>query len=201
MLTRWCLALLGALTIVAPLSARADDVRYYEKDGVTYCETTHTVHRPISETHYEDRQQTVYTEQVQTRLQPVARSYLVPVIEYVYEPYVANRWNPFAQPYQSYHYVPRLHWVSRTEQLQMPVVERQLIPQQQMVKVPITTQRFVDEQQISRVAVALKPTDPLPAANTAIARQVPAGGTPLESDPPRNSTAWRPSSPTQPTIH
>ncbi len=186
MLARRSGALLLALPLCWPLVGRADDVKYYDKDGVTYCETTRTVHRPIVETHYVDQQQTVYTEQLQTQIQTSQRIVQVPVWEYVSEPYWVNRWNPFATPYLAYRTVPRLRWESRTQQVQTPVVQRQVIPQQRTVKVPITTQRFVDDQQISRVAVAVKPADPLAPGNTAVANgaaapQNPAGGTLLDS--------------------
>ena len=198
MLSRRYLALLLGLPLVMPLVGRADDVKYTEKDGVTYCETTRTVHRPISETHYEDRQQTVYTEQLQTQIQTTQRVVQVPVWDYVSEPYLANRWNPFGTPYLAYRTVPRLRWEARTQQVQTPVVQRQVVPLQQTVKVPVTTQRFVDEQQYSKVAVAVKPADPFAPAGTAVANAAVAPDPPgrrdaaLDSDPPRSSTAWRP---------
>jgi hypothetical protein len=192
MLARRSIALLLALLFSAPLFARADDVKYTETDGVTYRETKHTIHRPMAETHYEDRQQTVYVEQLQTQLLPSQRTSMMPVTEWVNEPYWVNRYNPFAQPYLAYRTVPRVRWETRTEPVQIPVVQRQVVPQQQTVKVPVTTQRFVDEEQTSRVAVAMKPAAPLASTNGATVLQNPAGGTRLESDPPRGGTAWKP---------
>jgi hypothetical protein len=194
MLARRPFALLLFLPLSSPLLARADDPppKVYDENGVTYRETTHTVHRPMCETHFVDQQQTVYVEQYQTQLLPSQRTYQVPVLEYVSEPYVANRWNPFGQPYMAYRTVPRLRWEARTEQLQVPVVQRQVVPQQQTVKVPVTTQRFVDEQQVSKVAIAIKPGDPLTQGSSTFAQHGPAGGTGLDSDPPRGGTAWRP---------
>jgi hypothetical protein len=197
MLARRNLALLLAWPLLSPLLARADDaVKYVEDNGVTYRVATHTVHRPVCETHYEDRQQTVYAEQVQTQFLPSQRTSYVPTVEYVTEPYVANRWNPFGQPYLAYRTVPRMRWEARTEAVQLPVVQRQVVPQQQTVKVPVTTQRFVDEEQTSKVAVAVKPGDPL-GGSSSIATRSPAGGTSLDTDPPRGGTAWRPADPAQ----
>lgn len=188
MLVRWTKRLGIALLFMAPAISRADDVKYYEDNGVTYRETKHTVQRPMAETHYEDRQQTVYAEQLQTQLLPSQRTTVVPVTEWVTEPYWVNRYNPFAAPYLAYRTVPRLRWETRSESIQIPVVQRQVVPQQQTVKVPVTTQRFVNEEQISRVAVAVKPGSPIVSSTTT----TPAGGVHLDSDPPRGGTAWKP---------
>ena len=145
------------LVLATAAVGRAQDaVRYYEQDGVTYCETKRTVHRPISETHYEDQQRTAYVEQYQTQMQAVPRTYSVPVTEYIWEPYWVNRWNPFAQKYIAYRYVPRVRWETRTDTVQIPSTVRTLAPLQQTVKVPVTTQRMADEEQISRVAVSIR---------------------------------------------
>src|SRR6266404_5604036 len=114
MLARRSLALAFILPFSVPLMARADDVQYFEKDGVTYRETKHTIHRPVAEMHYEDRQQTVYAEQLQTQLLPSQRTSLIPITEWVNEPYWVNRYNPFAQPYLAYRTVPRIRWETRT---------------------------------------------------------------------------------------
>lgn len=183
--------LLLVYAISCPFVARADDSKYETgADGATYLVTTRKVQRPISETHYEDRQQTVYVEQLQTQILPSQRTSYAPVVEYVTEPYVANRWNPFGQPYLSYRTVPHVRWEARTEQLQVPVVQRQVVPQQQTVKVPVVTPRFVTDEYTSRVAVGT-------AAGGAAVAHNPAGATQLDSDPPKGSTAWRPSDPSQ----
>ncbi len=192
MLARWSKTLLFALTLSFPCLSRADDVRYYDENGVTYRETKHSVQRPMAETHYEDRQQTIYAEQLQTQLLPSQRTTVVPVTEWVNEPYWVNRYNPFAQPYLAYRTVPRIHWETRSEQVQIPVVQRQVVPQQQTVKVPVTTQRFVNEEQISRVAVAVKPSSPVASTANPAPLSNPAGGVRLDSDPPRGGTAWKP---------
>ncbi len=135
------------------------------------------VQRPISETHYENQQRTAYVEQYKTVVQPVPQTYQVPVTQFAWEPYWANRWNPFGQPYIAYRYVPRIHWETRNNTLQIPTIVREVVPTQQTVAVPITTQRMAEEQQISRVAVSITPN---PTATTATAT---AAGTAPASDP------------------
>ncbi len=213
---RTALVLLALPVLSLARVGRADDVRYYEDKGITYRETTHTVQRPILETHYVDQQQTVYTQQPITQVQTLQRTVQTPVVEYVTEPYLANRWNPFATPYQAYHTVLRVRWVARVEQVQTPVVQYNAVPQTQTVKVPVTTQRMAEEQQISRVAVASRPatsgatgSDPFAQNNTAVASRpvspapftAGAGSTPLDSDPPRGPTAWRPADPSTVSVH
>jgi hypothetical protein len=88
--------------------------------------------------------------------------------------------------------VPRVRWETHTDPVQIPVVQRQVVPQTMTVKVPVTTQRFVAEEHTSKVAVAIKPgasfgsTGPAPLASS--------GGVHLDSDPPRSptGTAWKP---------
>jgi hypothetical protein len=190
MLARQSIALVLVLPLCSPILARADESHTVEENGVTYMVTTRTVHRPICETHYEDRQQTVYAEQLQTQIQSTQRIVQAPVMEWVYQPYWVNRFNPFAQPYLAYRYVPRVRWDTRTEQVLTPIVQRQVVPQQQTVKVPVTTPHFVDDTTTSKVAIAVK-SDPFAAGGTGIAQRSPAGGTPLNDDPPRGSTAWK----------
>ncbi len=199
-----CTTGLLALAALAGSIARADDVRYYEKDGVTYCETRHAVQRPISETHLEDRTQTVYVPQAKTQTQAMQRVVQVPVTEYVLESYWVNRFNPFVEPTQAYRYVPRTRWESRVETVQVPVVQNEMVAQQQTLKIPVTTQRMASEEQVTTVAVSARPVT---QGTTAVA-QAPlgpgpgatAGGAHLDGDPPRGATAWRPADNTT-TIH
>jgi hypothetical protein len=188
--------------------ARADDVKFYEQNGVTYQETHQVVQRPLSETHYQDQQRTVYVEQYKTQNQPVQQTFQTPVTVYTMETYWVNRWNPFSEPYQAYRYVPHTHWETRVQTVQVPTVVREIVPQQQTIKTPVTTQRVVAEEHISRVPVAMRPgtsTDPFaqgattvtqsplsttPVAQSTVVQSTVAGGTPLDSDPPRQSTAW-----------
>ncbi len=197
---RCCLAVLfSTLAILAvAVVGRADDVKFYEQNGVTYQETHQVVQRPISETHYQDQQRTVYVEQYKTQNQPLQQTFQTPVTVYTMETYWVNRWNPFSEPYLAYRYVPHTHWETRVQTVQVPTLVREVVPQQQTIKTPVTTQRVVAEEHISRVPVALRPgtsPDPFAQSGATVAQApatlaAPAGGTPLESDPPRQSTAW-----------
>jgi hypothetical protein len=189
MTMRRSLGLVLGIALSCPLVARADESNYVTENGVTYLVTKRQVQRPVSDVKYEDRQQTVYVEQLQTQIVPSQRTTYAPVVQYVTEPYVANRWNPFGTPYLSYRTVPHVRWEARTEQLQTPVVQRQIVPQQQTVKVPVVTPRFATEEYTSKVAVGT-------AASAGPIAQGGSGATQLDSDPPRGSTAWRPSDPT-----
>jgi hypothetical protein len=134
--------------------AAADDVRVYKgDDGVTYRETHRIVKQPVSETQYVDHPYTVYSEQVSTELQPNNRTVYTPVTEYTWEPYMAGRWNPFTSPHVEYRYVPHTRWDVRTEQTQIPVTKRQLVPVQGVTRVPVTTMRMADVEQTERMAV------------------------------------------------
>ena len=107
---RCCLAVLFSTLAILAVVGRADDVKFYEQNGVTYQETHQVVQRPISETHYQDQQRTVYVEQYKTQNQPLQQTFQTPVTVYTMETYWVNRWNPFSEPYLAYRYVPHTHW-------------------------------------------------------------------------------------------
>lgn len=184
------LAALVLLPIVGTQVVQADEVRYFEKDGVTYRETRRVVERPVNETHIERREQTVYREQYRTEVNESVRSVVTPVTEYQWTTVMRNRWNPFGRPYLAQELIPVQRWESRQEIVQRPVYRRELVPEVRTVEVPVTTQRLAQEEVITRVAVS----GPAPAANVASA---PATGNTLggvarlENDPPRRSTSWR----------
>ncbi|HEX4000691.1 MAG TPA: hypothetical protein VHX65_19235 [Pirellulales bacterium] len=166
---RWLTSVLFVLA--TPALCLADDVRYYEQNGITYRETRQVVQQPLVETHLETRQQTVYLDQCKTQMQAVQRTYQTPVTDYVWEAFWANRWNPFEQPYIAYRYVPRVRWETHTETVQMPVTTHETVPQTQTVQVPVTTQRFVEGEVISRMPVSGKPADPFAQGTTSVARR------------------------------
>ena len=66
MLTRKFLTIAVLVQAIAAPLALADDVKFFDKDGIRYKETTRVVRRPVVETRYEQRQQTVYREQYRT---------------------------------------------------------------------------------------------------------------------------------------
>ena len=201
MLARRHFSIALVLPFVAPLVARA--TTWITRRGRRHLPLD-KAHSPSAdgETHYEDRQQTVYAEQFQTQFLPSQRTSMVPVREWVSEPYWVNRYNPFAEPYFAYRTVLAIRWETRIDPVQIPVVQRQVVPQQTTVKVPVTTQRFVDEEQTSRVAVAVKPAAaglrpapvPRPAGCSLIAIHraprpaAPPGSRPIRSEQPDSAT-------------
>jgi len=190
------------LTVIAgPGGVVGDEVRYYEKDGVTYRETRRIVDRPVSETRMKATTETVYREQTRCELHESVRNWWTPVTEYRYEPHLVGRWNPFVTPYMTSRLVPRTRWEQHSEVVQVPVTCRRLVPETRTLQVPVTVCRTVPEEVITRtvvgpasstessVASALSPTP----ATTAVRREAIGGVARLEKDPPREgmSTAWR----------
>jgi len=176
----------------------AQDVRYYEKDGLTYAETTRKIQRPITETRFEEQNRTVYRQQCRTEMQETVRSYQVPVTEWRTESYWVGRWNPFVQPYLAQRMVPYTRWETKTETVKVPVVKHQVVAENRVEKVPVYRRRMIEEEQVSRVAIGRAPAagDPF-ARNGApvVARRERLGGvSKLESDPPRQGgdSGWRP---------
>lgn len=198
-------ALLPACCLLVS-AALADEVRYVEKDGVTYQETRRVIRRPIIETKLEQREQTVYRDKYSTNFQSTERRYLAPVTDYQWQPEWVNPWNPFASSYVVYRWVPVTRWVERTEQVRIPVTHRETVPQTVTVQVPVTTQRFAEDEYVSRVAVSAKPqaAGPQPgeparlngesfdsSTQENVARRETIGGIrELKSDPPRYGQ-WR----------
>ncbi len=178
----------GVFSLLCGQAARtyaADDVRTVDENGVTYRVTTRTVQRPITETKTVEHERTILKEKVSTETKSGSRTYYVPITEYVAQPYIEGRWNPFAQPYVAYHYVPVTRWEPRTEQYQVQVPNRELVPEKQTVKVPIVSQRLVEETYTSKVAIGQtgrSPTDLSP-------RSAVAGSGGLLGSPSDNSAA------------
>ncbi|HBO45072.1 MAG TPA: hypothetical protein DD670_14305 [Planctomycetaceae bacterium] len=198
----------------------SEEVRYFEKDGVTYRETRRVVQRPVYETKTQQSTQTVYREQNITEVRDTVQQRWTKVTEYRWEAFWADRWNPFSQPYLAYRQVPYTRWESSTETVKVPVVSRRVVPEQRVVNVPVTTQRMVEEEVISRVAVGGPTMTMVPVASAAPARttvpwtepartaqMVPihrptgsiGGVARHDNDPPRQgtNTAWRSSNSVQ----
>lgn len=217
MLTRQLVAAALVTLLGAAAVAAGQEVRYYEKDGVTYRETRQVIQRQIPEVAYSENTQTVYRDQCTTELKDTVRTYLVPVTEYRLEPHLVGRWNPFIEPYYEYRSVPTVRWESRTEVVKVPVANRQLVPTTQVVRTPVTKWRTVEEEVINRVAVGMTasstsslastPSSPAPSNVTLAGPLVPisdpnssrrdqiGGLSRLDNDPPRqgaSNTAGRP---------
>jgi hypothetical protein len=127
---------------------------------------------------------------------------VVPITEYQWQPRWEYGWNVFAPPSLVYRQVPVTRWETRKETVRVPVTRRELIPEKQVENVPVTRQKFAEREIITRVevspgtpAIAGKSTDPFAPADLSVARREPIGtGSKLESDPPRQSSAWKPPS-------
>ena len=196
MRNRQLLAATVVMSLLGTAWAVADEVRFYEQDGVTYRETRRTVQRPVSETRMEQTTRTVYRQECTSELRKTSRTWWTPVTEYCCQPYLVGRWNPFVVPYYSYRYVPRTRWCQRTEQVDMPVTCCRCVPHTQTVQVPVTTRRMACGQVISRVAVSGRSfgvLEPIPQSPTLAKREQIGGLARLDKDPPRHgvSTAWR----------
>jgi hypothetical protein len=134
----------------------ADEVRYFEKDGVTYRETREVVRRPITQTRLEQRERTVYRDQFTTDMRSQERTYQAPVTEYQWVPTWQRSWNVFVAPSLVYRYVPVTRWEARTEFVRIPVTRRELIPEKRQEQVPVTTQRCVEDVRITQVAIGVR---------------------------------------------
>lgn len=182
------------LALLPAGAARADEVRYYEADGVTYRETRRIVRRPVVETRWMEQPQTVFREKLDVQMCPSVRTCQAPVTEYRWEARWRGRYNPFVQPYLENRLVPRTRWELRTDVVQVPVARRSVVPETTTVRVPVRTQRMVEEEVISRVAVSARPVDPLAEPPSAgLAQWRPIGGiSKLDNDPPRYGTSLGP---------
>jgi hypothetical protein len=146
---------------------RADEVRYFEKDGVTYRETRQVVRRPVVETKLEARDCTVYRDKLTTQLQDTPRTIPVAITEYHWVPVWHRPLNPFAAPYLTYQMVPQTRWESRSDTVKTAVTRREVVPEKITQHVPVTTQRFVEDEIISRVAVGTRPPGTTPTSSLA----------------------------------
>jgi hypothetical protein len=196
-----------AATLFASLlgagSTPAEEVRYYEKNGVTWCETRRMVDQRVPESRMEERAETVYREQFGTEIRSSTRTYWTPVTEYRWESYWVGRWNLLAEPYLAYRYVPHTHWEERIEVVNVPVNVRRLVPETRTVRRPAAGFRTVRREMVSRVPVGagralgdgtLIARSTLPAAPPAVAQRTAIGGiSRMDNDPPRHgtATAWR----------
>lgn len=179
-----------------PARVAADEVVYYEENGVTYRETRRIVRKPVTETRVEPRERTVYRENVTTELVETDRTVLVPVTEYRWEAHWRGRYNPLVRPYLDQRLVPRTYLEPRVERVRTPVVRRELVPEVRVDQVPTVTRRFVEEEVVSRAIVSGRPittSDPF-APSEQLARRERVGGTRLDNDPPRrvDDGGWRP---------
>ncbi|MCR4411331.1 MAG: hypothetical protein NUV77_02770 [Thermoguttaceae bacterium] len=180
----------GCLILTAGMALGADEIRYFEHNGITYRETRRTIDQAAPQVRYQDCQQTYYREQVVQETREVVRTWWTPVTEYRWETYWVNRWNPFAEPYQAARYVPHTRWERRTEVVQVPVVCRRLVPETQVVRVPVGAWCNSPQEVVTRVAVSGIPS-------SAASRSIPGVPTVASTSSIASS---RPSAPTAQTM-
>jgi hypothetical protein len=189
--------------------AQADETRYVNYNGITYCETYRNVQRAINETAYQQTTQTVYKEQLNTEVRDVTRTCWSSVTTYRAETEMVGKWNFFIEPYYETHWVAQTQWVPHSEVVKMPVTCRKVVPETQNVQVPVVKQKMVTEKVlISRVAVVNVPPNPSVSSGP-IARPTPqsvpattldryqpvqtgeqiGGIKRMDQDPPRYSTS------------
>ena len=182
--------------------ARADEVRYYEKDGVTYCETRCTVQQRVPESRMEERTKTVYREELATETRKTQRDYWAPVTDYRWESFWVGRWNPLAEPYLAYKYVPHTRWEKRTEVVDVPMPVRRMVPETRTVRQPVAGFKTVQREEVVSLAVVGGggPKAPYWATGTPMLAQRPqiGGLSRLDNGPPRRGpisapapTVWR----------
>ncbi len=194
--------LVSAGLLLAGAKVLADDVHYYEQNGITYREVRRTIEERVPETTLQQCARTVYRERATTETRDTLRTCWAPVTEYRWQARWVNCPSPFAPPYQVLEYVPCIRWQCRTEVARVPVQCSRLVPETEMVQTPVTTYRTVRRDVVNRVAVsglyaqpilARSPTAPLDYAR--VARREEIGGlSRYENDPPRYGMqpAWQP---------
>jgi len=192
-----------ALAACAPRS-RAQEVVYYEENGVTYRETRQLIRCPVAETKIQESEQTVYRPQWKTETRDLVRTYHVPVTEYRWEAYWQGRFNPFVQPYLAQRLVPSTRWETRTETVKVPTTSYSVVPEKSVVRTPVTTWKTVERQVTARVPVAgrivASSTTSSPSGATGAQAASAGGASPgmggvarLDADPPRQGSnlSWR----------
>ncbi len=185
----WIVAVL-LLGTLAP-AALADDVEYFEKDGIRYQRIRQVTQRPITDVRYEPRESNVYRERFTTDLHETTRTYQVPVTEQQWVPGYQRTWNLLAPPVLSYRLMPVTRWETRTETVKVPLTRREVVPEKQTVQVPVYNTRYAQEEVVRHVAVGTVGSGSGSAAS--VARSDGGSGAASEEEPaPReNSSDWR----------
>jgi hypothetical protein len=180
---------ISALLLVAALApnAKADEVEYFEKDGIRYQRIRQVTQRPITDVRYEPRESTYYRERYTTDMHDSQRTVQVPVVEQQWVPGLQRSWNIFAPPTLSYRLMPVTRWETRVETVRTPIVRREVIPEKQTVQVPVYNTRYAQEETVRHVAIGT-----VGSGTASVARSEPAPTTSLDNDQPREeSSDWR----------
>lgn len=182
-----------AVVLLTAATTAADEVRYFQQQGVTYQETRRKVQCQVVETKWQCCNQTVYREKIDTELRETTQTRLCPITEYRYESKLVGRWNPFATPYQTCQLVPKTRYEMRTEKVKVPVAVRRLVPETQAVQRPVATCRTeTRDVVISCVPVCAATPSSATAASPATGGVAIGGIKRLDRDSsPTMDTAWR----------
>jgi hypothetical protein len=186
--------LLGAAAFLqAAAVLLGDEVRYYQENGVTYCETRRTVQRLVTETKLQQVTRTTYKEDYYSETRDVTRTSWTSVAGYRTETYWTGWWNLFEEPHWETEWTPQTLWVPKSEVIKMPVTCRRLLPKTEQVQVAVPTQRLVTEQVVvSRIPV------PGPTPRSAPVNTVPVNPPPVNVTPPAQVTPSSASRPVGP---
>ncbi len=172
-----------ALGALVTASLRADEVEYFDQNGVRYQKIRQVTQKPISETRYESRQYTTYQPRYTTDLQESVRTYQVPVTEQQWVPGYQRTLNIFAPPVLSYRLVPVTRWETRTETVRVPITRQDYVAQQRVEQIPITTQRLAQETHEHVIPIGPSGSGAPLVANSNSA----SGGTRLDNSQPASS--------------
>lgn len=185
----------------ASAAAAADDIRYYQQNGVTYRETRTVIKQPVNDVQYRDLQKTFYRDRYTTEMRDVVRNSYVPVTRHAWQPRWHGQWNILQGPHLAYHLVPYTNWELRQQTIQVPTTRREVVPEMRTVRVPQTNLRHEDRVEVPHGPVGT--TAPHASSKTAQPpanvfrrptqnvdqREVYGGVARLEDDPPRYGTA------------
>lgn len=155
MINRQLFALAMVVSLLGPVSAGGNEVRYYEKDGVTYCESRRTIREQEPHFRSADSSGNVRREGDTERVQRMTRTCWTPATEYCWEPFWMGSWNPFVGPRLAYRCVPRTCWTARTEVVPVPHCR---VPENTAVDSSVAARPVVGQEVITRVAVAGRAT-------------------------------------------
>ena len=179
-------------TFVFALSAHAQVTTEYETDpttGVKYQVTRRVTQRSIPTTEYQTREQKVLRPQVTTDVQTYQQMYVTPVTEYRWVSRLRGAWNPFAQPYWTHNLEPFTRWETRPGTVQIPTARTDWVEETRTAQVPVTTYRPANEESVVRTPISVPPSSSLGTASAPAVASRPFGQQ-LQSDPPREKSAW-----------
>lgn len=183
--SEWIAAILVLTALVAP-GVRADEVTYFEKDGIKYQKIRQVNQRPITELRYEQQQSTAYRERYTTDLQESHRTYQVPVTEQQWVPGYQRTWNLLAPPVLSYRLMPVTRWETRSETVRIPITKREVYPETVTHQVPKYSTRYAEEEVVRHVPIGTT------AHGTSMARsESPTTAAPEGEAPREASSDWR----------